>query len=149
MKPATVTGGRKLRKRLREIQRLPREISAEVGFLKNSAVNRTAAENEFGVPEREVPERPVWRATTPAAIEIVKRESVRMAKKTRGAPSVEGVIDIMHQVRDEYARAYDHPASSLAPNQPSRVSRKGHDDLLVGENGIPKLSRHITIESKT
>ena len=145
MKSATVTGGRKLRKRLREIQRLPREISAEVGFLKNSAVNRTAAENEFGVPERDVPERPVWRASTPGAVAVVQAEALSMGKT--GGPTVAKVATIMDQVRDTYANAYDHAKGE--PNKPSRVERKGHSRLLVGESGRAKLSQHITIEIKS
>ena len=120
--------------------------SVVAGFLDKRDTG-VVAQLEYGNPKRSLPPRPAFRQGM-AEMErpqsevrtALKREAAKIIGRHGGDPNMGNVGRAAVDTLQESYHALTNP-----PNAPSRIAKKGHDDVLVGPDG-PRLIDRIDHE---
>ena len=141
-----VTGGRRLKRYLREVRRKAERAPSgvAVGIVDDPHVATLAEQLEYGNPKTNLPERPAFRQGVERAIPEARAAIREEAKKGGGVidrAAAERVGEVAaDEIRQAY-RSFDGPGLSEA-QAARKIGTKGEGRELIGTEG-PKLVDRI------
>ena len=145
---ASMTGGNKLKARLRSDQRRDREVHGKVisvGF-HDKRMASLAAILEYGEPQTNLPERPAFRLTSRGdMLDKARAKLLEIGKRPgEGIATSADLRELAVLLRDALKAGYltFHGVGQSARQERRKQGTKGEGRELVGAQG-PKLIEHI------